>query len=591
MDAGNAHYDVIIVGSGFGGSVMAWRLAEAGLRVCVLERGKAYPPGSFPRSPYGMRHNFWDPSQGMYGMFNLWSFRGLGGVVSSGLGGGSLIYANVLLRKEEKTFVHENLRDGGYESWPVTRQDLDPHYDVVERMMNAQRYPLEHAPYASTAKTLAMKLAAERLGRGADWQLPPLAVTFSNPGEAPVPGEPIREEHPNLHGRTRTTCRLCGECDIGCNYGSKNTLDYTYLSAAKRHGAELRTLAEVKEFWPGEHGGYVVQYVDHSDAREGERREVSSELLPRTTLTADRLVLSAGTFGTTYLLRLMERRGHFPALSTQLGTRFCGNGDLLGFLLRCRDSSSGTPLPRVLDGGRGPVITSAIHFRGEEEGGTGRGYYVEDAGFPEFFNWLYEGAHQISLLKRSARLAGRIAKGWLRLTRDSDVSEEIAEVLGDCTGSATSLPLLAMGRDIPDGHMRLTDDGMLDIDWRVKGSSEYFRRVRESMREIADALEGKMVQNPLGYLSRVITVHPLGGCPMGNSPEEGVVDANGEVYGHPGLFVADGSVMPGPTGPNPSLTIAALADRFAEHLLAGRSHPVSTPAHAPQDVEVPAAPV
>lgn len=585
MDTRNTHFDAIIVGSGFGGSVMAYRLAEAGLRVCLLERGKAYPPNSFPRSPYGMRHNFWDPSKGMHGMFNLWSFRGLGGVVSAGLGGGSLIYANVLLRKDEKTFVHEDLKHGGYESWPVTREDLDPHYDAVERMMHVQRYPLEHQPYASTAKTLAMKLAAERLGRGADWQLPPLAVTFSNPGEPPVPGEPIREEHPNLHGRTRTTCRLCGECDIGCNYGSKNTLDYTYLSAAKRHGAEPRTRAEVKSCWPRDGGGYVVEYVDHQDAREGEPPEVSSELLPRVTLTADRLVLSAGTFGTAYLL--LKNRKHFPALSARLGTRFCGNGDLLGFLFKCLDSSSGAPLPRVLDGGHGPVITSAIHFRGEEEGGTGRGYYVEDAGYPEFFNWLYEGSHQVALLKRGVRLAGRIAKGWLRLSRDSDVSEEIAQALGDCTGSATSLPLLAMGRDIPNGNMRLTEDGMLDIDWSVKGSREYFRRVRQSMEDIAGALEGKMVHNPLSYLSRVITVHPLGGCPMGRAPEEGVVDANGEVFGHPGLYVADGSVMPGPTGPNPSLTIAALADRFAEHLLAERSRPLSTPARTRRIVEMP----
>ncbi|WP_164017481.1 GMC oxidoreductase [Pyxidicoccus trucidator] len=584
MDAVKAHYDAIIVGSGFGGSVMAYRLAEAGLRVCLLERGRAYPPGSFPRSPYGMRRNFWDPSEGMYGLFNLWSFKGLGGVVSAGLGGGSLIYANVLLRKDEKTFIHEDLGNGGYESWPVTREDLDPHYDEVERMMAVQRYPLEHAPYSSTAKTLAMKLAAERLGRSADWQLPPLAVTFGNPGDTPVPGEPIREAHPNLHGRTRTTCRLCGECDIGCNFGSKNTLDYTYLSAAKRHGAELRTRAEVKSFWPGDGGGFVVQYVDHSEAREGERPEVSSELLPRVTLTADRLVLSAGTFGTTFLL--LKNKEHFPALSAKLGTRFCGNGDLLGFLLKCMDSASGTRRPRVLDGGFGPVITSALHFRGEEEGGTGRGYYVEDAGYPEFLNWLYEGADQLALFKRGARLAGRLAMGWLGLIRDSDVSEEIANVLGDCTGSATSLPLLAMGRDIPNGHMELTKEGMLDIDWRMKDSSEYFRRVKQSMKDIAKSLEGKLVHNPLGLFSRVITVHPLGGCPMGRAPEEGVVDANGEVFGHPGLYVADGAVMPGPTGPNPSLTIAALADRFAEHLLAGRSRSVPT-AHARGDVEAP----
>jgi cholesterol oxidase len=584
MDTVNTHYDAIIVGSGFGGSVMAYRLAEAGLRVCLLERGKAYPPNSFPRSPYAMRRNFWDPSEGMHGLFNLWSFKGLGGVVSAGLGGGSLIYANVLLRKDEKTFIHEDLGHGGYESWPVTRQDLDPHYDEVERMMAVQRYPLEHAPYSSTAKTLAMKLAAERLGRAADWQLPPLAVTFGNPGETPVTGEPIREAHPNLHGRTRTTCRLCGECDIGCNFGSKNTLDYTYLSAAKRHGAELRTRAEVKSFWPRDGGGFVVQYVDHSDAREGEPLEISSELLPRVTLTADRLVLAAGTFGTTYLL--LKNRQHFPALSGQLGTRFCGNGDLLGFLFKSMDSSSGTPLPRVLDGGFGPVITSALHFRGKEEGGTGRGYYVEDAGYPEFLNWLYEGSHQVALLKRGVRLASRLVKGWLGLTHDSDVSEEIAQVLGDGTDSATSLPLLAMGRDLPNGHMRLTEDGMLDVDWRMKGSREYFRRVRQSMEDIAAALEARMVHNPLSLLSRVITVHPLGGCPMGRAPEEGVVDANGEVFGHPGLYVADGSVMPGPIGPNPSLTIAALADRFAEHLLARRSRSVSTP-HSRRDAEAP----
>lgn len=577
------HFDVVIVGSGFGGSVMAWRLADAGLRVCVLERGKAYPPWSFPRSPYDMRRNFWDPSKGLHGLFNLWSFQGLGGVVSAGLGGGSLIYANVLLRKEEETFIHEDPRDGSYEDWPVTRADLEAHYDAVEKMMGVQRYPLEHEPYKSTAKTQAMKLAAERMGRAADWQLPPLAVTFGNPGEVPVPGQPIREAKPNLHGRARTTCHLCGECDIGCNSGSKNTLDYTYLSAAKRAGAQLRTRAEVTEFWPADGGGYVVQYLDHRDA-EGTPREGPQSMLPRTTVTADRLVMAAGTFGTTYLL--LKNRRHFPALSHQLGSRFCGNGDLLGFLRECHDTSTGRKLPRVLEGGRGPVITSALHFRGQEEGGTGRGYYIEDAGHPEFVNWLLEGAHQVPLLKRGLRLGWRLVRGWTGLTRDSDVSEEIAELLGEALGSATSLPLLGMGRDIPDGHMRLTSDGMLDIDWRLKNSRQYFERLRQSMADIARTLEGTLVENPLSYLSRVITVHPLGGCPMGRAPSTGVVDASGEAFGHPGLYVADGAMMPGPTGPNPSLTIAALADRFADHLIDAHSRaaPVRRPS---QDKEQP----
>src|SRR3712207_1924875 len=130
-----AHYDAVVVGSGFGGSVTAYRLAEAGLRVCVLERGRAYPPGSFPRSPYRMARNFWDPTAGLHGLYDFWSFRWLDALVASGLGGGSLIYANVLLRKDERWFVTEDLRDGGFEHWPVARAERDPHYDRVERML------------------------------------------------------------------------------------------------------------------------------------------------------------------------------------------------------------------------------------------------------------------------------------------------------------------------------------------------------------------------------------------------------------------------------------------------------------------------
>ena len=158
------HFDAVIVGSGFGGSVMAYRLAEAGLRVCLLERGKAYPPGSFPRSPYRMRTNFWDPSDGLHGLYNFWGFRGLDALVSSGLGGGSLIYANVLLRKDEKWFVKEDVLNGGYEYWPVTRAELDPHYDRVERMLRPQRYPFDLPPYDETSKTRAFRTATERLG-------------------------------------------------------------------------------------------------------------------------------------------------------------------------------------------------------------------------------------------------------------------------------------------------------------------------------------------------------------------------------------------------------------------------------------------
>ena len=245
-------------------------------------------------------------------MFNLWSFKGIGALVSSGLGGGSLIYANVLLRKDEKWFVQEDLANGGYEHWPVTRETLDPHYDAAEEMLNAQRYPFEHTPFDRSSKTAAFREAAGMLGR--EWILPPLAVTFANKDEDPAVGVPIREEHPNLHGLPRYTCRLTGECDIGCNFGSKNTLDYNYLSAAKRHGAEIWTRREVRSFAPREGGGYVVRYVEHDVADEGRKLDTRNPgVRPVRELTCDRLVLSAGSIGSTYLLLKSSRA--FPGLS------------------------------------------------------------------------------------------------------------------------------------------------------------------------------------------------------------------------------------------------------------------------------------
>jgi cholesterol oxidase len=556
------HFDAIVIGSGFGGSVMAYRLAEAGKRVCVLERGKSYPPGSFPRGPHAMKTNFWDPSKGMHGMYNIWSFRNIGAVVSSGLGGGSLIYANVFIRKDEKWFVKEDLANGGYESWPVTRADLEPHYDRVEKVIAPQQYPFASSPYDQTPKTRAMREAAEVLSAKSpgqvSWTLPHLAVTFANAGQEPVPGEPIVEPFPNLHGRTRSTCRLCGECDVGCNYGSKNTLDYNYLTLAKRAGAEIRTRTEVRTFNPRPGGGYDVYCVEHSDG------VIDTQALPLKHLTCDKLVLSAGALGSTFLL--LKNSEHFPGLSPRLGYAFSSNGDLLGLARHSVDLKTGKG--RLLDPSRGPVITSALRVADELDGvgAQGRGFYVEDAGYPEFVDWLAQTADIGGTLKRF----GRFALSWIQLhtspNPSSDLGAEVAGLIGDSVTSS-SLPLLGMGRDVPSGRAFLNEKGCLALDWSTGPSSAYFERVRETMHAIADALGAKFEDDPIWYLSRVITVHPLGGCPMGRNRDEGTVSSDGEVFGYPGFYIADGSVLPGPVGPNPSLTIAACADRFADHLL------------------------
>ncbi|MDQ6784592.1 MAG: GMC family oxidoreductase [Actinomycetota bacterium] len=560
-------FDVVVVGSGFGASVTAFRLAEAGQRVCVLERGCAYPPGSFPRDPRGMANNLWDPQAGLHGLYDIWAFNGIESLVSSGLGGGSLIYANVLIRKDEHWFVDEALPNGGYERWPIDRALLDPHYDAVEKMLDAQRYPFDVAPYDQTPKTLAMRDAAATLGL--EWMLPELAVSFRSPGDAPAPGLPLLEAHPNLHGSARETCRLCGECDAGCNYGSKNTLDFTYLSRAKDHGAEIRTLSEVRALEPldgpgGGTSGYRVTYVVH---RKGEDRAQVGFGDPSTiTIKARRVVLGAGTFGTTFLL--LRNRAALPRLSSALGTRFSGNGDLLSAIVGAHREVGGQDVPRYLDPSVGPVITSAIRMADSLDGTeqSGRGFYVEDGGNPAFLDWVAESAGAVNVAGRAATfLARRLAAHWSGHPR-SNVTGDIAKLMAAAAVSSTAVPVLAMGRDVPDGVMRLRN-GDLDIDWTTRTSEAYFERVQQTLRAIASALGGRLLNTPLWLFKRVITVHALGGCPMATNDEEGVIGIDGEVFHYPGLFVVDGAAMPGPVGPNPSFTIAAFADHVSDGIV------------------------
>ena len=549
------HADAVVVGSGFGGSVAAYRLAEAGRSVVLLERGQPYAPGDFPRSPAQMGRAFWDPAEGLYGMFDVWSFKGCDSVVSSGLGGGSLIYANVLLRKDERWFVDDR-PDGGHAPWPVTRADLDPHYDAVEKMMGATPYPLERVPFDDTPKSHAMQDAAAELGL--EISLPPLAVSFaSRPGGTPGLSLPIADAgYGNIHGAERRTCKLCGECDIGCNEGAKNSLDHTYLSAAAHHGADIRTLREVKAIRPRPGGGYEVDYVHHADLTAKKSRP------PVQTISCDRLILGAGTYGTTYLL--LKSRDAFPGLPEALGTRFSGNGDLLTFLLRAKDRNRVRPL----NASRGPVITTAIRLPDELDGvpGAGRGAYIEDGGYPGFTDWIVDSLDLRNDFERAVKFLWNRFTEFFKDAPDTNLSKEIADLIGDGALTVSSLPLLGMGRDTPDGRLRLKG-GRLAADWDPETSEELFNRVRKTMRGIADVLGADYHDNPMWFTKRIITVHPLGGAPMGAHPGEGVCDAFGEVFGFPGLYIADGAAMPGPVGPNPSLTIAAHADRLATRLL------------------------
>jgi cholesterol oxidase len=566
-------FDAVIVGSGFGGSVMAYRLAKAGMRVCVLERGNPYPPGSFSRTPRDVSTNFWDPSEGRYGLFNIWSFRGVSAIVSSGLGGGSLIYANVFIRKDAAWFEDPILGPQG--RWPITRADLDPHYDAVETIVDLERYP---TGYQHDNKTSALRDAARRLGIAEtdgtgdpakpQWYLPHLAVTFTEPGASEARPGRVFDTGNNLHGLPRETCRLCGECDVGCNYGAKNTMDYTYLTRAKREGAKIRTLCEVKTFAPQPGGGYRVTYVAH----DVDSRTVSGEIDPKNAreLLAGRLVISAGTLGSTYLLLKMKELGLLPNLSPMLGTRFSGNGDLLMFATRCKDEKGA---PVRLDASRAPVITSTFRFPdGEDDGTNARGAYLQDAGYPLMLDYVWELLDP-RWIPRWARALWGFVRSAITGDVRGEIDRQIEEIVGDGTMSSSSIPLLAMGRDVPDGVMSTKNDPttgvpLLQLDWKNALSRGYQQGAFAHGEAVAKALGGRFTKNPLTWLfNDLVTVHPLGGCPMGSAPDLGVVDEWGGVYGYPGLYVADGSVLPGPVGANPSFTIAAVANRIADRIV------------------------
>jgi cholesterol oxidase len=507
------HFDVVVVGSGFGGSVVACRLAQAGASVLVLERGRPWPPGSFPRTPRQWRSALWAPRQGRHGLFEYHHFKGLDSVTASGLGGGSLIYANVMLRKDPATFAADGL--------PLEPGELDADYDAVAAMQCAEPYPWADR----TPKTRALLDAAHQAGLSAE--RPPLAVAFGT-----RPGEPFADD--NLHGAPRETCRLCGACDVGCQYGAKHTVDFTYLSAAVRAGASVRSCCEAHTLHH-EGGTWRVRYRQHLAARDDHPEHLLDPVAnAEREVRADRVVLAAGTFGSTALL--LRNRATLPGLSGRLGRGFSGNGDLLLFLRRA---------DRYLDPATGPVITGSVSVP-DAQSPSGRGFLVQDAGAPAFAEWLWQGLE----------LPGDL---WRALRRRAP-----AEAFGTARASAAMMPLLGMGRDVPGGRMELRGDKLV-LTWRGTASRAYFEGLEATAQRLGAALGGRVFR-PGGRLARLVSVHPLGGCAMGRGAQDGVVDSHGRVFGSDGLYVADGSILPGPVGVNPSMTIAALAERIAKEM-------------------------
>jgi cholesterol oxidase len=519
-------YDAVVVGSGFGGGIAACRLAERGWRVCVLERGRRFGPGDYPDRPEQAPRMFWHRRHNPDGMFDLRIMRDVAVLTGTGVGGGSLVYANVQLRAPDAIFEDP--------AWPaaIDAGELDRYYERTEDALDPRETPAE----PQLPKIRAFDAMAARAGRTPSRL--PIAVHFG----------PARR-HP-FSGAYQQGCENLGRCDIGCPRMAKNTVDITYVARAEMYGAEVYPLHEATRIDPPPRAGEPWR-VRFRDLRYGIDGEVRAPVL----------VLAAGTLGSTRLL--LKNRRRLRRLSPALGTRFSGNGDALALAF--------DPGAEGVTGARaefGPTMISRLDY------GDERGFMVADGGLPATFGGLLEivrGVRAITGWGR-VRLAAKVAATRLGLS-DRELSPRDVHLNRRLKPIGDTLVFLMIGRDAADGRMRLTPLlGCFDIRWSKQASQKLFDGMRQAAGELAQAAGAtSFFALDAGPLGKFITVHPLGGCPMSDDPAGGVVDEWGRVHGYDGLYVLDGSIVPTALGVNPSKTIAALAERGVEHLLAERA--------------------
>ena len=512
-------YDAIVVGSGFGGGIAACRLAEAGQRVCVLERGQRFGRDDFPDTPTDLPDLLFHERVNPGGLFDVRMMRDLTVITAAGVGGGSLVYANVQLRAPADVFERD---------WPaaITRTELDPWYARTEEALDPKTTPTE----PRLPKVAAFAAAARGAGREAE--LLPIAVHF---------GESRR--HP-FSGVAQEGCQNLARCDIGCPLHAKNTVDITYIARAEAHGAEVRPLHLVTGLKPPSRPGARWR-VAFRDLKEG-----TSD-----TVEAATVVLAAGTLGSPRLL--LSNRRRLPALSQALGTRFSGNGDALGIAFDPR-----APGVRGARNDYGPVMTSRLDF-------AERRLMVADGGLPADFEVLLDVARGIDVIRGWRRWLLRMRAAFLTAGWSDQAMRPRDLRLRERRSDEDALVFLMIGRDAADGRMRLTPLlRRFDIRWSKAGSAQLFSDLERTATELSAAADATpfyaLDGGPLGSF---MTVHPLGGCPMADDAQRGVVDDVGRVHGYPGLRVLDGSIVPTALGVNPSKTIAALAERGAAELV------------------------
>ncbi|MEV0320107.1 GMC oxidoreductase [Streptomyces sp. NPDC050658] len=528
-------YDVIVVGSGFGGSVSALRLTEKGYRVGVLEAGRRFTRDSLPKNSWDLKNYLWAPALGLYGIQRIHLLGNVMVLAGAGVGGGSLNYANTLYVPPAPFFNDPQWKD--ITDW---QDELSPYYEQAKRMLGVRLNP------TTTPSDVHLKATAQAMGVGDSFHMAPVGVFFGDEQDASgsstaKPGQEVPDPYFGGAGPSRKACTECGECMTGCRHGAKNTLNENYLYLAEKAGAVIHPMTSVVSLTEDSRGGFAVATLPTNEKRKGKGR----------TFTARRVVVAAGTYGTQTLLHRMKDSGLLPRISPKLGALTRTNSEaLVGAQTtdrRYRKAHGGTKP----DFTKGVAITSSIH--------PNENTHIEPVRYGKKSNAM--GGMTILQVPFSAKArvsgwVGNVAKHpWLMLRSLSNRRWSERTIIGLVMQSLdNSLITYRKEKGIGKGLLTARQGHGAPNPTQIREATEAATLLAKEINGFAGSNVGELMGTPL-------TAHFLGGCPIGDSADSGVIDPYHRLYGHPGISVVDGAAVSANLGVNPSLTITAQAER------------------------------